>query len=88
MKTISNAFASLVEASAGRFVTISFITKAGHLKSMNCRTGVTKALKGGKCTTDLSKYIVVYDMQAQGYRSINRNTIVSISAERQRAVTY
>ena len=88
MKTISNAFATIIEASAGRFVTVSFITKSGKLHVCNCRTGVTKALKGGKCTTNLSKYIVVYDMQAQGYRSINRDTIVSISAERQRAVTY
>jgi hypothetical protein len=88
MKTISNAFANLLATSAGKFVTVTFITKAGTARAMNCRLGVTKALKGGKSTNNVQKYIVVYDMQKKAYRCVNRDTIVSISVDGQRAVMY
>jgi len=88
MKTISNAFAELLANSGGKFVTVTFITKAGIARVMNCRLGVTKALKGGKSTNNLLQYVIVYDMQAKQYRSVNRDTIVSISVEGQRAVMY
>jgi hypothetical protein len=55
---------------------------------MNCRLGVTKALKGGKCTNNLLQYITVYDMQKKQYRSVNRDTIVSIAVGGERAVMY
>ena len=88
MKTISNAFAELLSNSGGKFVTVTFITKAGIARVMNCRLGVTKALKGGTCTNNLLQYITVYDMQKKQYRSVNRDTILSISVEGQRAVMY
>lgn len=43
---ISNAFAELLAASGGKFVTVTFVTKDGSARVMNCRLGVTKALKG------------------------------------------
>lgn len=79
MKTISKAFADLLAESNGKFVTLTFKKKDGTLRVMNCRTGVTKHLRGGACTVDTDKYLIVYDMQAKGYRSINKETIVSIS---------
>ena len=88
MKTISNAFATLLDTSAGKFVTVTFITKAGTARAMNCRLGVTKALKGGKSTNNLLQYITVYDMQKKQYRSVNRDTIVSIAVGGDRAVMY
>lgn len=88
MKTISNAFADIIDNSAGRFLTVSFITANGTMRVMNCRTGVTKALKGGTCTVDKTRYCIVYDMTAKGYRSINRNTIVGLACEHGRAVAY
>jgi len=88
MKTISNAFANLLATSAGKFVTVTFITKAGTARAMNCRLGVTKALKSGDSTNNAQQYITVYDMQKKAYRNVNRDTIVSIAVEGQRAVMY
>lgn len=88
MKNISQAFASLLQQSNGKFVTLSFIKQDGTARTMNCRMGVTKALKGGTCTVNLDQYVVVYDMQKQAYRSINKDTIVSISIAGERAGVY
>jgi hypothetical protein len=88
MKTISNAFAELLATSKGKFVTVTFVTKAGNARVMNCRLGVTKALKGGKSTNNTQQYVTVYDMQKKAYRCVNRDTILSISVEGQRAVMY
>lgn len=88
MKNISQAFATLLQQSNGKFVTLSFIKQDGTARTMNCRLGVTKALKGGVCTVNLDKYVVVYDMQKQAYRSINKDTIVSISIAGERAGVY
>ena len=48
---------------------------------MNCRTGVTKYLKGGsKSFTDAHKQLLtVFDMNAKGYRSIPLEAITSLS---------
>jgi len=70
-----------IEQSNGKFITVAFYKKDGTLRTMNCRLGVTKHLKGGECTVDREKYIIVYDMQSKGYRSINRDTIESVSCE-------
>jgi hypothetical protein len=88
MKTISQAFATLLQQSNGKFVTLSFIKKDGTQRTMNCRMGVTKALKGGVCTVNLDQYVVVYDMAKKAYRSINKDTIVSVSIAGERAGVY
>lgn len=85
---ISNAFAELLAASGGRFVTVTFVTKDGSTRVMNCRLGVTKALKGGVSTLNAEKYITVYDMQKKAYRAVNRDTILSISVAGQSAVMF
>ena len=40
--------------------------------------GVTKHLKGGKKTVSAEQYVTIFDTQKQGYRSINRDSILSI----------
>ena len=77
MKTLND----IVEASAGKFIAVSFIKKDGTLRTLNGRLGVVKHLKGGECTLDRSKYIIVYDMINKGYRSINRETIQSVTID-------
>jgi hypothetical protein len=65
-------------ASNGKIFTVVFIKKDGSERTMNARLGVKKHLKGGTSTLDADKYITVFDMQAGGYRAINRETIQSV----------
>lgn len=74
----SNELASIVAASNGRFVSVTFQKADGTLRVMLCRLGVTKHLKGGESTLDADKFLTVYDVQKEGYRAINKSTIQSI----------
>lgn len=86
MNTLSKAFAQALSESKGQFITVTFKKKDGTVRTMNCRTGVTKHLRGGACTVDTDKYLIVYDLRSKGYRSINKDTIMSISMGKQKAV--
>jgi hypothetical protein len=87
MKTlISNTFAAIAANTNGKFFTVTFKKKDGSIRIMNCRTGVTKALKGGKSTVDTDKYLVVYDMGCKAYRCINKDTIMNIAVAGEKAV--
>jgi hypothetical protein len=66
-----------IENSQGKFITVDFIKKDGTLRTINGRTGVKKYLKGGDCTLDRSKFIIIYENN-NGYRAINRDTILAI----------
>lgn len=88
MTILSRAFATLAEQSNGKFFTVKFRTQNGHIRTMNCRTGVIKALKGGACNADRSKYIVAYDMQIKQYRSINKDTIVYLAIAGEKAISF
>jgi len=66
-------------ATNGKFVTVTFVKKDGTVRKMNCRTGVTKHLKGGESTLDAEQYVTVYDVAKAAYRAINRDTIIDIS---------
>lgn len=71
--------ADIVTRSKGKFVTVVFYKKNGDLRKMNCRLGVTKHLKGGESTLDKSKFLIVYDMVKEGYRAIDKKSIVSVT---------
>ena len=73
--------ADFIAESKGKFITVLFVKKDGTIRTLNGRIGVTKHLKGGTSTVDYSKYLVVYDTVNAGYRSINRDTIVSVTCE-------
>lgn len=66
-----------------KIFTVEFIKKDGSLRVMNCRLGVTKHLQGGELKHNPSdlNHLIVYDMQSQGYRTINVNTLKSIRFE-------
>lgn len=71
---------SIIESSKGRFMTVSFTKKDGTPRKMNCRMGVTKHLKGGASTTaHKDNLVTVFDIEKNAYRSINLDTVTSIS---------
>jgi|TARA_R110000868_G_scaffold207866_1_gene456905 hypothetical protein len=74
MSTLQN----LIEQSNGKFVSVTFTKKDGSTRVLVGRLGVTKGLKGGKSTLDPEKFITIFDVQADGYRAINRETIQSV----------
>ena len=69
----------VLAATKGKFFTVVFIKKDGSTRSMNCRLGVTKHLKGGVSNLNPDQYLTVYDVQAEGYRAVNLSTIVSVT---------
>ena len=77
----------LILKSAGRFVTVTFTKKSGELRTLNGRLGVTKGLSlpvgEGVNHLDKAKFITIWDMQAKGYRAINRETIKSVTVNHQ-----
>lgn len=74
----SNELASIVAASNGRFVSVTFIKKDGTERTMLCRLGVTKHLKGGESKLNADQYLTVFDVQKEAYRAINKDTILSV----------
>jgi hypothetical protein len=74
-----STLADIVTQSKGKFINVVFYKKDGSLRTMNCRLGVTKHLKGGSSTLDKEKFLIVYDMIKKGYRAIDKESIVSVS---------
>jgi len=70
--------AAVIEASNGKFISVTFIKKDGTERTLVGRLGVTKHLRGGESTLDAEKYITIFDTQKGGYRAINRETIQSV----------
>lgn len=64
--------------SNGKIMTVKFIKKDGSLRVMNCRLGVTKHLKGGTSTLNPDRFITVYDLKNEGYRAIDKDTILDV----------
>jgi hypothetical protein len=62
-----------------KIFTVTFIKKDGTQRKMNARLGVTKHLRGGTLPYDpKSKALLpVFDMQANEYRMVNTQTIIS-----------
>ena len=68
----------LIEQSNGKFISVTFIKKDGSERVLVGRLGVTSRLKGGTSTLDAEKYITIFDVQNDGYRAVNRDTIRSV----------
>lgn len=64
--------------SNGKIFTVTFVKKDGSIRVLNGRLGVTKHLKGGVCTLDKDKFIIVYDLKSEGYRSIDKDAILDV----------
>lgn len=72
------SFVDRILNSNGKIMTVKFIKKDGSLRVMNCRLGVTKHLKGGTSTLNPDKFITVYDLKSEGYRAIDKDTILDV----------
>ncbi len=76
MKIDSKDVVKIINSSKGKFFSAIFIKKDGTLRTMNCRLGVKKYLKGGELRFSPSKkgLVVVFDTDKKEYRMININT--------------
>lgn len=65
-----------------RIFTVTFIKKNGEVRTINGMLGVTKHLKGGeKSYNDENyNYLTVYDFNVKGYRTVNLETILTLTA--------
>ena len=61
-----------------------FIKKDGSERTMTFRLGVKKNLKGGENKVERldRPYLTVFDMQKDGYRTVNLRTLKSITVNR------
>lgn len=85
MKTLKPSIINNVKAfvanTHGKIFTVFFEKKNGEVRKMNCRTGVKKYLKEKKEHTKSvtnKNHIIVFDMKAHGYRTINLETVSEI----------
>ena len=78
-------FKILKKLIGSQFFTAKFIKKDGSLRTMNCRLGVKKHLKGGELNhnpEDLN-HLIVYDIIKKSYRTINLNTLKEITIKKE-----
>lgn len=77
----------LRELVGNKIFSVEFTKKDGSLRKMVCRLGVKKHLKGGELGYDAEalNYLTVFDLQSEEYRTINVNTLKSITFE---GITY
>lgn len=77
-----NILKSMIKATNGLMFSVVFIKKDKSLREMVCRLGVEKHLAhpkgvGSNNQEHCSNLITVFDMQSNGYRSINLDTVQS-----------
>lgn len=61
-----------------------FIKKNGEERSIHCKLGVKKHLKGGTKSYDSEalNHLTVFDLAKKGYRTINMNTLKQIKCDK------
>ena len=76
---------SLIRNTNGKVFSARFIKKNGEIRDIVCRLETQTGVKGtGESPDKLDNpYVSVYDMQQQGYRLINLQTIRTIKAEKE-----
>lgn len=72
--------------SDGKVFAAEFVKRDNSIRTMQCRLGVAKHLKGGsKAFDDAAKGILtVFDMKAAGYRSIRIDALTALTIKGQR----
>ena len=67
---------NLLDNTKGKLFSVHFIKKDGSLREMVCRNEVTKGTVGGSNGHEDKPHLyTVYDVQAQGFRSVNLTTV-------------
>jgi hypothetical protein len=66
------------------FFSVTFIKKDNTIRVLNGLTGVKKHLKGGELPYDpIAKGLIpVYDVQSEGYRMVNSQTVLEIKSDK------
>ena len=74
----------LIDSSNGKIFSVVFTKKDGSEREMVARTGVKKHLKGGELAYNPAEYdmVCVFDVQKEGYRMINLDTLKLIKMEK------
>jgi hypothetical protein len=75
----------ILKGKRGKMLTIAFRKKDGSLRILNTVTGVRKDITGAGLRYDPDKYgyIILYDLKAKGYRTVNINTIGDVRMDKQ-----
>jgi hypothetical protein len=55
---------------------VTFVKKDGSVRKMHARMDGNPPTKGGTSTLDPEKYTTVWDVDSEGYRAINNDTII------------
>ena len=63
----------------GKIFTAKFVKKDGEFRTINCRLGVRKHLKGGRNYNASDSNITVFDLKNGGYRNIPVQRLVELS---------
>ena len=72
------AYLSTVANNEGETFGVTFVKKNGELRTMTCRFGVKKHLRGGERSwsrEQYPQYLTVFDMNKKGYRTVNLDTL-------------
>jgi len=85
-KAQADAAKAWLLASRGRFFSLAFRTKSGAVRTMLCRTGVTKGVNrvGLKFDPSDRDLLGVYDMVYRGFRFINLRKVMVLWTKKQR----
>jgi pyruvate/2-oxoglutarate/acetoin dehydrogenase E1 component len=85
MKISKVVATELINKSRGRIFTATFLKKNGELRAMNCRVGVNKGVngKGMNYNPSLKGLKPVFDMQSKQWRTINLESIVELSINKE-----
>jgi len=75
----------ILKGKRGKMLTVAYRKKDGSLRILNTVTGVRKDITGAGLKYDPDKYgyIILYDLKAKGYRTVNINTIGDVRMDKQ-----
>lgn len=70
-----------INEASNKFMTVTFTKKDGAVRTINGRLNVKKYLRGGRATVDTNKFLVLYSVADQGYRAVNKDSILSVAVD-------
>ena len=72
---------NLLKENKNLIFSVVFLKKNGELSPMTCKLGVKKHLKGGRLKYNPRERnnLIVFDMQKEGYRTINLDTLTLVN---------
>ena len=76
---------AILKGKRGKMLTVAYRKKDGSLRIINTVTGVRKNITGAGLKYDPEKYgyVILYDLKAKGYRTVNMNTVGDVKMDKQ-----